>query len=486
MKNTKKILASITICTSLIALPISVIAADAAEESAQEESNISLPTNSTPSKVNLIIKLQNEENDRMLGGAIVYIDKVQYKITDPPSPSGTIIKDVVAAEHEIIVERKGYETYDAVVAVQSNLENQKLVIELTPASGTPDVTEGVLKEYLESYNSGSYYYPQNQVLNPYDNNQYNQYSGLNNSSSNVLINDSSSLSGLFNTDSKIYSQSTGLSTVPVQLTINTSAYSSVISQQTQIILVDSQSRYVNLSDLYQSSQITNSSQLQRYGCLEPGRQYTIIIKNSNNNLLNYTTNFISGSNGQITQISASIADYYTYAGGQTGVNPVYIQNSVLTNTQLASVCSSQNSTFGTNNFSNNSTLNNAQNIFSSQTLDSSSLDNYEIKVSVTGDGNYYLVNKNNSLENRKMFFVDSGTGKKGIVFIPDSTATSIDPSSSGKWYIGLYTRDDKGEVDIDTPLTRVEFSPKKYAEHLNSQVVSNFLSTAKDEPTSVE
>jgi hypothetical protein len=407
----------------------------------------------------------------MLGGAVIYIDKVQSKVSDPPATAGTVIKDVVATEHEIIIERKGYEVYDANVTVKADMEYQKITIGLTPLQGTPTITESDLKDYLDSSSYSTSNYPTNQVLNPYTRSQFDptySYNGL----SNIFTGTNSGISNVYNNQTQSYTPINSSAVIPLQMAINSTNNVNSNVGQIEIQVLDSQSRYINLSTLnnYQTQQTTPTNQLLRYACLEPNKQYSAVIKNGN--LMPYTVPFYSGNGSSAIQIVVSVDDYLAYANGQQiiplSVSNIPIQYANSTNNCQGKYNSNGNFNYGGANKSSTQT-------FASQSLDLGSLSNYSVIPSLSG--NYYLANKTNQFDYHKLYFIDSGDNKKGVVFLPDTAGDGVSVNS-GKWYIGLYTRSDKGEVKIDSPLTRVDFTPQKYAQYLNNTLVENFSTTA--------
>lgn len=488
----------------------SVAAADTAADENGTNSNFEVPVTAktetpTPtatveklSSVDLTVYVVNKSNQRFLGDVkltfsrypsssqIVPDSIVQkpYKTTDPPSSSGYKISSVPARQYELVAERKGYKIYDETVDLSSDKKTKEITVEMAPLDGTPEVDESSTSSYLSSlkstlsslwgttssqlpYSTNSYLYTSNNgaTYNPYSNypNQYSyntsqytngQYTGQN--TYNLYANTSYTTPLLINLSQSANLSSENLSVNVLDLSVSSGNYSTYNVLNNQVTL-----------QRVASNAYTASSQAQSlYGCLQPGRSYSISITSSNA-FQAYSRTFTSPTDGQGLIINAA----------SLGNGNFNLTASGVASTALQYQCPSTNYQY--NNIGNTSgTLGgNGTYTFADSQIDFSNLSNYTVQRTPQ-NGWYYLVNKNNALDNRLLYFVDRGDGKGGLVFFSATqTAVGQEPPSSGSWYFTGYTRSDNDNISF-TPnsFSKTSMSPSAYANIVNKTVAKYFSS----------
>lgn len=506
----KKIFA---LCVFISMLPTVAIAETAAQEGDAGTFQAPAITASSPTptptpvaklgSLDLTVYVVNEDNGRFLGdvkltfsrypkSAQIVPDTIvqkPYKTTDPPSSSGYKIENASTREYELVAERKGYKTYDDVIDLTSDKKTKEITIKMTPLAGTLEVDESETTSYIENirnafssvlpitsnqlpYSTSSAYNTTNNgtIFNPtanypYTSNQqyYNgtgQYAGQN--TYNMYANAGYTVPLLINlTQTSLYNSET--------MTVNVYDLSAANTTYSQYNTLSNQ---ISLTRSSSGTNLTNQTQ-SLYGCLQPGRSYTLSIKKGTSSQA-ITKTFTTPSDGQ--GVLFNIAPLST--------SNVQINVSATTNGAIPYQCPNTNYQNTYNNGDNNGFSGNSNNgagnyVFADQQVNFTDLSNYTIQR-MPQNGWYYLVNKSNSLDNRQLYFVDRGDSKGGLVFFSSTqTATGQDPPSSSQWYFTGYSRSDNDNISF-TPevFTKTSMSPSAYAKIVNKTVIKYFENSA--------
>lgn len=495
MKKYKDYLIFTTLFVAMIFGSITLAEAETAEDQDQIILPISSPTASVSATAttsvsasasvsvdsrkftNLLVVVTNKKNDRILGGVTIDIDNVQHKTSDPPPLNGYEIKNFVTGEHSITVKRNGYEILSETKTISAEGEYTKMEIKLTPLVGTPEIDESDVENYFSNYNNsiGS-----NSVYNPfYSNNGYNQYSASGDLGSSTYTG--------YPLPQINYSNSTQSYTVPVKIRLNANGYSFGGNELTQVQIIDQSRNTIELSNVINGNFYSNGDQYYRLGCLQPNTQYTFVIKNVNNSSLSPSYfNFATNKTGSyFVDITVNAAAFYSNSSLSSSSNPISANARPLSELGTNFYCPSS---MGGNLINFPNSLLDSSNILSSGNNiqiwngGSISLSNYKINLSPV-DGNYYLINKNNSFDTRKLYFVDRGDNKGGLVFIPTQSTgvgNELSQSSAKNWYISTYTRSSEGELTLGSDVYPSSLSPSQYAKALNKEIINAFSSSSKN------
>jgi hypothetical protein len=428
-------------------------------QTAQESATIQIPTSKNREVTSLSIYAVNAENERLLGDVTVMIDDIQLKISDPPPIDGLLVPSFAPGSHHVVGKRKGYEAVDQNISVDPGKEHQKLTLEFNPISGTPDISESDVNNYLSNYQSINSFGSVTNAM--YPNQAGNAYS-----SGTTLVQWSDGTTSTIPANNINLTNTSQTHSVPVKISLINNGFQINGTELTQIQIIDKSSNIVELSNtMVENSTFSGSQTLYRYGCLQPNRQYALIIKSLTNQTAQpITFTFVSGQIGEYTEIKINVAAFYN-----TNISP-YSSGLISSSNNNASLVNlpscpssqiSQNLTqFGTQVWSGGQI----------------NLNNFNIVLSHI-NGNYYLVNKTNQLDSRQITFIDRGDGKGGFAFIPTQPSVqgvNLSQNNAKDWYVTTYTRDGNGEINFLIDPSPSNISPSQYERALNKQIVENF------------
>lgn len=542
MKQTLSKKLVVALCTLITMLPSLAIAQTAAEEgdNSLPAAVTGSPTN-TSGSVTLLINVTSEKNNRFLGDVKITLERypqtsqytpdlVQNPITipEPPTPGGYKVENVKVRQYEIIAERKGYKVYNQVLDLQSQTRYTELNIKMTPLVGTPEVNESDLTSYQNSFgnylasqygtNSNQYPYSNN---NPYSTTNnggvYNPYTNYPNYSQTSYTNTGTNTNngGLPGYNNQYGAGTYGNGQYPYQQTYNT-----YVNEQFVVPLVVNinQSGGYNANELtvevydlgYTSSSYnpnyttlsnkitltpqntTNSSNQgiistgqfystqTLYGCLQPNRNYQVVVRQG------YNFSTYQASTAQPTSRN------FTSPGATDSVRiNVYPPSGYTGIIQISTETVSQNNLYGfpmkcpSSNYSTTATTNNGPTVFGDSQIYFNNLSNYMIQR-MPQNGFYYLVNKSNASDFRQLYFVDRGDGQGGLVFFSATqTAYNQEPPSDSQWYFTGYTRSNNDDIRFNPEVfTKSPMTPSIYS-RLVKQEISKFFgqSSATATPT---
>lgn len=510
--STKRVVFMLSFLISM--LPSLAIAETAAEG---EDSSLTAPTSGTTTptatattsptpatstsreSTTLLLNVVNENNNRYLGDVKIsfqrYPQDSKYspvlvhnpvKVPEPPPPGGYEIKDIKTRQYELIAERKGYKIYNEVVNIESDKTYAELTIKMTPLVGTPEVNEGDLDEYKDSLNSYLASRYGGTSLGQFSLSTSSPYNTANNtgtiSSPYLTYPDYGTTSGTLGGYQATQQTSSGQTqyggqysgnilhsdqryTIPLVTKVTSSSNSSGLL--IKMVIADNNTQAVDDSEgLFTQSGGTFTS------CLRPNTNYQIIVgpalnrsQFSGQTTVRYLTTPSTG-----TGVGISISYY--------GMNSIQINAEELSQSSLQSIGNIQcpNSNYSTSGMTGPSTF--GDNLIQFEDLS----ENYKIDR-MPGSGLYYLINKNNSSDYRKLYFVDRGDGKGGLVFITaEQTTYNKEPSSNAQWYLTGYSRTDNDDIKFKPDsFAKSPISPKEYANIVDKSVSQMFEEEEKKE-----
>jgi len=463
-----------------------------ADTTAQTQDSVSLPI-SSGAKTNLQVVVTND--NRLLGDVQFTIDNVQFKTPDPPPVAGYTVKNFTSGSHHLVAQRRGYEVIDKQITVESGVTYQKLSVNLVPLLGTPVINVSNVQALINSYNSLN---SNNSVINAYNTN------GLTGTNQTGVLNNS----GLIGTNTQNsfpysqinYNNFNQTYQVPIKITVVGTGVNPNGSELTQVQIVDQTSNNVELSNIFTETNAFSATtpNLYRYGCLQAGRQYTLVVKSLSSTSVapSYFT-FVTNQQGTYVDAKISIAAFYNQTNVPGTTNNLVGINSLSTSSLTGNVqCPSAQNGLTNNTLGNTGLINNQVNNGLNTGIQTSgaysgpqvwsggqiNLSGYQVVLAPL-NGNYYLVNSSSQLDTRQITFIDRGDGKGGLAFIPAQSALQGNNMSAGttyNWYVSTYTRDTtSGSVQLgSSTLSPSTISPDQYASALNKQIVSNFAKTS--------
>ncbi len=445
--------------------------AAAKAETAQDSATVVIPASRSREVTNLQIYAVNSENERVLGDVSVVIDDIQLKISDPPSIDGLLVPSFAPGSHHVVAKRKGYDTLDQDITVESGKQYQKLTLEFNPVSGTPEISESDAENYLENYQNMSYSGSVTSATYP------NQTQAVAYPTGATQVQWSDGTVSAIPANNINYTNTGQSYSVPVKVSLVNNGTQINGTELTQIQIIDKSSNTVELSNtMMENSTFSSSQTLYRYGCLQPNRQYALILKSlANQTIQPITFTFASAQAGTYTDIKVNVAAFYNTSISPYSSGMISSSNNSINSVNIPTCPSGQigqNLTqFGTQ-------------VWSGGQMD---LDNFNI-ILAPANGNYYLVNKQNNIESRQIYFVDRGDGKGGLAFIPTQpTVQGSNPSegSAKDWYVTTYSRDNDGEINLGQDPSPSSLSPSQYAKALNKQIIENFTKISSDTDSEV-
>lgn len=453
----KKII-QLTFLTAFIFLGVTTASAQTAQESA----TVKIPTSRTREVTSLLIYAVNSENERLLGDVTITIDDIQLKIADPPPIDGLLVPSFSPGSHHVVAKRKGYETVDQDISVDSGKEHQKLTLEFNPISGTPDISESDADNYLKNYQSMT---SSRSVTSA----TYPNYSGAVAFPGTTQLQWSDGTISAIPSDRINYTNTDQSYAVPVKISLVNNGGQINGTELTQIQIIDQSSNLIELSNIMvENSTLSTTQNLYRYGCLRPNKQYALILKSLGNQTVQpLTFTFATGQRGTYTDIRINVAAFYNTNVQAYNSGLINSSNIALSPSGVTPICPSIQTTgqtmaqFGTQ-------------ILSGGQMD---LDNYNIVLSPM-NGNYYLVSKTNQPESRQITFIDRGDGKGGFAFIPTQPSVqgiNLSQSNAKDWYVTTYTRNEDGEINFQVDPSPSNISPSQYERALNKQIIENFI-----------
>lgn len=440
--------------------------AGAKAETAQDSATVEIPTSRSREVTNLQIYAVNSENERVLGDVAIVIDDIQFKISDPPPIDGLLVPSFAPGSHHIVAKRKGYDTLDQDIRVESDKEYQKLTLEFIPISGTPEISESDADDYLENYQSMISSGSVTSATYP------NRAQGTVYPIGATQVQWSDGTISAIPANNINYTNTSQTYAVPVKISLVNNGSQINGTELTQIQIIDQSSNTIELSNtMIESSTFSGSQTLYRYGCLQPNRQYALILRSlANQTVQPITFTFVSAQAGTYTDIRINVAAFYN-----TNVSPY---SSGMINSSNNSINSANIPTCPSGQVGHSVTQFGTQ-VWSGGQIN---LDNYNIVLSPT-NGNYFLVSKANQLETRQITFIDRGDGKGGLAFIPTQASVqglNLSQNSAKDWYVTTYTRDDDGDIDLGENPSASSISPSQYASAFNKQIIENFTKTTSD------
>lgn len=429
-------------------------------DTAQDSATVVIPTSRNREVTNLQIYAVNSENERVLGDVLVIVDDIQLKISDPPPLDGLLVPSFAAGSHHIVAKRKGYDTIEQDVSVESGKEYQKLTLEFIPISGTPEISESDAQNYLNNYQSMTSSGSVTSATYP------NQTQGTTNPIGATQIQWSDGTISAIPANNINYTNTSQAYTVPVKISLVNNGSQINGTELTQIQIIDQSSNTIELSNtMIDSSTFSGSRTLYRYGCLQPNRQYALILRSlANQTIQPITFTFVSAQAGTYTDIRINVAAFYSTSVSPYSSGMINSSNNSINSTNIPTCPSGQVgqgvTQFGTQVWSGGQI----------------NLGNYNIVFS-PANGNYFLVSKTNQLESRQITFIDRGDGKGGLAFIPTQATVqglNLSQNNAKDWYVTTYTRNNDGDIDLGENPSASSISPSQYANALNKQIIENF------------
>ena len=211
------------------------------------------------------------------------------------------------------------------------------------------------------------------------------------------------------------------------------------------------------------------SQVQTlYGCLQPNRNYQIIVRQGIN-FSNIQTSTAEPVASNFTAPGAAYAERINVTPPGSYANVVQIAAEVIPQSNLGVFpirCPNTSYAY---------TGTNGPTTFADSQIYFSNLSNYIIQR-MPGTGGYYLVSKTNQSDFRQLSFVDRGDGLGGLVFFPATqTAYNQQPPTNSQWYFTGYTRTSNDDIRfLPEVFTKTPMTPSDYARIMNKTVTSMF------------